>query len=94
MANQLKLLILNASSAERHAIRATLESLDVFTFIDAQDSQQALRLLKQQPVDIIITGLNVGKIDGWRFSRMIRSGLLKTPKTPLFYSFRLFIVNA
>ncbi|GEB70010.1 two-component system response regulator [Pseudoalteromonas carrageenovora] len=84
MADQLKLLILNASSAERHAIRATLESLHVFTFIDAQDSQQALRLLKQQPVDIIITGLNVGKIDGWRFSRMIRSGLLKTPKnTPI-----------
>jgi len=82
--NQLKLLILNASSAERRAIKATLDSLNVFTFIDAQDSQQALKLLKQQPVDIIITGINVGKIDGWRFSRMIRSGLLKTPKnTPI-----------
>ncbi|MBB1296386.1 EAL domain-containing protein [Pseudoalteromonas sp. Hal273] len=84
MPNQLKLLILNASSAERRAIKGTLESLNVFTFIDAQDSQQALKLLKQHPVDIIITGINVGKIDGWRFSRMIRSGLLKTPKnTPI-----------
>ena len=84
MPNQLKLLILNASSAERRAIKATLDSLNVFTFIDAQDSQQALKLLKQHPVDIIITGINVGKIDGWRFSRMIRSGLLKTPKnTPI-----------
>ncbi|MBH0012958.1 EAL domain-containing protein [Pseudoalteromonas sp. NZS100_1] len=84
MPNQLKLLILNASSAERRAIKGTLDSLNVFTFIDAQDSQQALKLLKQHPVDIIITGINVGKIDGWRFSRMIRSGLLKTPKnTPI-----------
>ncbi|MEM5480571.1 EAL domain-containing protein [Pseudoalteromonas fuliginea] len=84
MVEQLKLLILNASRAERLTIRATLESLNVFAFIEVQDSQQALKLLKQQPVDIIITGLNVGKIDGWRFSRMIRSGLLKTPKnTPI-----------
>ena len=84
MENQLKLLILNASSAERRTIRTTLNNLNVFNFIEAQDSQQALKILKQQPVDIIITGLNVGKIDGWRFSRMIRSGLLKTPKnTPI-----------
>ena len=46
MPNQLKLLILNASSAERRAITATLDSLNVFTFIEAQDSQQALKLLK------------------------------------------------
>lgn len=84
MAKRLKLLILNASSAERRTIRATLDSLNVFTFIEVQDSQEALKILKQQPVDIIITGLNVGKIDGWRFSRMIRSGLLKTTKnTPI-----------
>ena len=91
MPNQLKLLILNASSAERRAIKGTLDSLNVFTFIDAQDSQQALKLLKQHPVDIIITGINVGKIDGWRFSRMIRSGLLKNTKkhTNLTYSANL-----
>jgi diguanylate cyclase (GGDEF)-like protein/PAS domain S-box-containing protein len=84
VAKRLKLLILNASSAERRTIRATLDSLNVFTFIEVQDSQEALKILKQQPVDIIITGLNVGKIDGWRFSRMIRSGLLKTTKnTPI-----------
>ena len=84
MAEQLNLLILNASRAERRVIKDTLKKLNVFSFIEANDSQEALKTLKQQPVDIIITGLNVGKIDGWRFSRMIRSGLLKTPKTPLF----------
>lgn len=84
MVNQLKLLILNASSAERGTIRATLEKLNVFEFIEVSDSQQALKILKKQAVNIIITGLDVGKIDGWRFSRMIRSGLLNTPKnTPI-----------
>ncbi|MEC8225924.1 MAG: PAS domain-containing protein, partial [Pseudomonadota bacterium] len=84
MAKQLKLLILNASVAERETIKTTLNKLNVFTFIEASDSQDALKILKSHPVDIIITGLEVGKIDGWRFSRMIRSGLLKTPKnTPI-----------
>ena len=84
MAKQLILLILNASVAERTVVKSTLMRLNVFTFIEVEDSQQALEILKAQAVDVIITGLNVGKIDGWRFSRMIRSGLLKTPKnTPI-----------
>ncbi len=84
MAKQLKLLILNASVTERQTIRSTLTKLNVFTFIEAADTTQALDFLKHQAVDIVITGLDVGKIDGWRFSRMIRSGLLKTPKnTPI-----------
>jgi len=84
VADKLKLLILNASSEERRTIRATLEYLNVFEFIEAADSLDALTLLKKQPVNMIITGLSVGKIDGWRFSRMIRSGLLNTPKnTPI-----------
>ncbi|NNG44114.1 EAL domain-containing protein [Pseudoalteromonas sp. NEC-BIFX-2020_002] len=84
MAKQLKLLILNASLSERQTIKSTLNRLNVFTFIEVNDSQQALDILKNQAVDIIITGLDVGKIDGWRFSRMIRSGLLSTPKnTPI-----------
>ncbi|MFY8327111.1 EAL domain-containing protein [Pseudoalteromonas sp. ZZD1] len=84
MAKQLKLLILNASMTERQTIRSTLTKLNVFTFIEVSDTQQALEILKHQAVDVVITGLDVGKIDGWRFSRMIRSGLLKTKKnTPI-----------
>ncbi|WP_237218583.1 response regulator, partial [Rothia nasimurium] len=74
MAKQLKLLILNASVTERQTIRSTLTKLNVFTFIEVSDTQQALEILKHQAVDVVITGLDVGKIDGWRFSRMIRSG--------------------
>ena len=58
MAEQLNLLILNASRAERRVIKDTLKKLNVFSFIEANDSQEALKTLKQQPVDIIITGLN------------------------------------
>ena len=39
--------------------------------------------LKCEPVDLVITGLDVGKIDGWRFSRMIRSACLPPKHTPI-----------
>ncbi|MEI5640502.1 MULTISPECIES: GGDEF/EAL domain-containing response regulator [unclassified Pseudoalteromonas] len=84
MSRQLTLLIVNASDSEQHTLVKTLNALDVFTIITKADSQDALSLLKSEPVDLVITGLDVGKIDGWRFSRMIRSGLLATPKhTPI-----------
>ncbi|CAH9054222.1 hypothetical protein PSECIP111854_01324 [Pseudoalteromonas sp. CIP111854] len=84
MAKQLNLLIVNSSEQERNTIKNTLHSLDVFTFVECEDSQIALQFLKKQAVDVVITGLDVGKIDGWRFSRMVRSGLLQTPKnTPI-----------
>ncbi|CCQ11066.1 diguanylate cyclase/phosphodiesterase (GGDEF & EAL domains) with PAS/PAC sensor(s) [Pseudoalteromonas luteoviolacea B = ATCC 29581] len=84
MAEQLTLLILNASEKERSTIKKTLSNLDVFQFIERGDSLEALQLLKTRAVDVIISGLDVGRIDGWRFARMVRSGLLKTPKnTPI-----------
>nr|WP_216628519.1 EAL domain-containing protein [Pseudoalteromonas caenipelagi] len=77
-------MIVNSSQQERNTIKNTLQNLDVFAFIECEDSQIALQVLKKQAVDVVITGLDVGKIDGWRFSRMVRSGLLKTPKnTPI-----------
>ncbi|MDK1289493.1 EAL domain-containing protein [Pseudoalteromonas umbrosa] len=84
MAKQLTLLLVNADHGERQTVIRTLQKLNVFQIIEQSDTQAALQLLKKQAVDLVISGLNVGKIDGWRFSRMIRSGLLKTPKnTPI-----------
>ncbi|WP_462157217.1 two-component system response regulator [Pseudoalteromonas sp. GB56] len=95
MAMPLSLMIVNASAAERALIKRTLGRLEIFDVIELSDSQQALSILKERPVNLVITGLDVGQIDGWRFSRMIRSGLLKTPKhtpivlTPPFYCERI-----
>jgi len=84
MAVQLKLLILDTSLKQRNTIKRALAHLNVFKVLEVKNSEAALSLLKKQAVDLIITGLNVGNIDGWRFARMIRSGLLRTPKnTPI-----------
>ena len=84
MAVQLKLLILDTSLKQRNIIKNALAHLNVFKVLEVKNSEEALSLLKKQTVDLIITGLNIGNIDGWRFARMIRSGLLRTPKnTPI-----------
>ncbi|RZF87947.1 EAL domain-containing protein [Pseudoalteromonas sp. CO325X] len=95
MATPLSLMIVNASAVERSIIKRTLGRLDIFSVLEFADSQEALQVLKERAVSLVITGLDVGTIDGWRFSRMIRSGLLKTPKhtpivlTPPFYCERI-----
>ena len=84
MSGQLKLLLINSNLKQRNSIKRALLPLDVFELLEVRDSRSALTLLKQNAVDLIITGLDIGKIDGWRFARMVRSGLLKTPKnTPI-----------
>ncbi|MDP4983757.1 EAL domain-containing protein [Pseudoalteromonas tunicata] len=84
MSGQLKLLLINSNLKQRNLIKRALLPLNVFELLEVRDSRSALTLLKQHAVDLIITGLDIGKIDGWRFARMVRSGLLKTPKnTPI-----------
>ncbi len=61
-----------------------LKNVDVFDIELKSNSLEALDLLKKQSVKLIITDLAIGEIDGWRFSRMVRSGLLATAKnTPI-----------
>lgn len=83
MSGQLKLLLINSNLKQRNLIKRALLPLNVFELLEVRDSRSALTLLKQHAVDLIITGLDIGKIDGWRFARMVRSGLLKLQKYPI-----------
>lgn len=84
MPAKLKLLIVNSDLSQSELLSQTLSGIHVFDIIVTQSSREALNLLKNTAVNIIITNIDIGEIDGWRFSRMVRSGLLKTPKnTPI-----------
>ena len=52
MARQLSLLIVNACESERATIMHTLNKLEVFQIIECEDTQIALKRLKQQAVDL------------------------------------------
>ncbi|HUC52332.1 MAG TPA: response regulator [Xanthobacteraceae bacterium] len=44
-----------------------------FTVVQAIDGQDGLKVLPQQPVDVIITDINMPKLDGYGVIRAVRS---------------------
>ncbi len=42
----------------------------------AYNSNEAVVVLKSYQVDLVITEVDIGKVDGWRLARLIRSGIL------------------
>ena len=84
MSNKLKLLVVTPDIKLSTQLVDALKDVDVFDIELKNNSLEALDLLKKQPVNLIITDLAIGEIDGWRFSRMVRSGLLASAKnTPI-----------
>lgn len=47
-----------------------------YQVVITSSSEEAISLLKVNTVDLIITEVNIGHIDGWRLSRLIRTGIL------------------
>ena len=84
MSNKLQLLVVTPDVKLSTQLVDALKHVDVFDIELRDNSLGALELLKKQQVNVIITDLDIGEIDGWRFSRMVRSDLLATAKnTPI-----------
>lgn len=47
----------------------------------AQSAKAALSFIRKQHVDMVVTTLDLGDLDGWRLSRLIRCGALNCPAT-------------
>lgn len=46
--------------------------------ITVNNSTDAIAILKSKNIDMVITEVNIGVIDGWRLARFIRTGILST----------------
>lgn len=68
------LLILQHGSA-RERVSSKLE-IAGYIVVQASNSIDAVDILRTQKVDLVITEVEIGKIDGWRLSRFIRTGIL------------------
>ncbi|MDO9371890.1 MAG: response regulator [Gammaproteobacteria bacterium] len=79
MAHQPTLLIVNDSSDTRLLLCRVLRQAGFERLLEAGDGREALRQLSEQAVDLVITDIHMPYIDGWKLSRMIRSGILKCP---------------
>jgi two-component system chemotaxis response regulator CheY len=65
-------LTIDDSRTMRDMLRLALAGAG-FTVIQAVDGQDGLKVLPQQPVDVIITDINMPKLDGYGVIRAVRS---------------------
>jgi two-component system chemotaxis response regulator CheY len=66
------ILTIDDSRTMRDMLRISLSSAG-FTVVQAVDGQDGLKVLPQQPVDVIITDINMPKLDGYGVIRAVRS---------------------
>ena len=66
------ILTIDDSRTMRDMLRLALGGAG-FTVVQAVDGQDGLKVLPQQPVDVIITDINMPKLDGYGVIRAVRS---------------------
>lgn len=72
----ISILVVNSDNTALDAILTCLEDANYQTIHAVDSAQKALRLLRHQPVDLLIVDVETPDLDGWRLSRLVRSGIL------------------
>ena len=72
----INLLIVNNDPAALAAINSSLMTVGLNNLTCVDSAQQALRVLRQQTIDVLIVDVDTADLDGWRLSRLVRSGIL------------------
>ena len=83
MNERLTLLLVSPSPERREKVEKTINRAQVFTVISTTSSSEAIKVLKTQCVHFIVSEIEIGSVDGWRLSRMVRSNIYLTkPDVP------------
>lgn len=69
----IKILVTEDSATMRGLIIATLEAMDDFIIVEAENGFEALRILPREKVDLVITDINMPDINGLELVKFIRS---------------------
>ncbi|MEW5756597.1 MAG: EAL domain-containing protein [Pseudomonadota bacterium] len=80
----LSILVFNLDSAQRAAICDVLRKAGYTRLVEAVDSGQAVSALVNSVINLVISDVDLGDLDGWRLTRLIRSGALSiSPDAPV-----------
>lgn len=77
MSDDLHILLVNNAPETRHHLRTLLEETGCRNISEADCSRTASQILRSLPVDLLITEIEIPGLDGWRLSRLVRSGVFK-----------------
>ncbi len=77
------LLLVNHNTKRLATLKALLDGATEFSILTAENAKDAVEILKTQSIDFVVSNIKLGKFDGWRLARLVRSGVLKcSPDTP------------
>ncbi|MBL4630768.1 MAG: hypothetical protein JKY14_06260 [Paraglaciecola sp.] len=76
MSSKISVLVITNNVSRLEQIERGLVSAGII-FLTAKDSTAAVAILKETVLDVIISEVNIGQLDGWRLARMVRAGLFK-----------------
>lgn len=71
----LTLLIITSNELIVNKI-SLIVSKDEIHLLHAKDSIEAVSIIRSNKVNIVITEVSIGQVDGWKLTRLIRSGIL------------------
>jgi diguanylate cyclase (GGDEF)-like protein/PAS domain S-box-containing protein len=77
MSKEIKLLLVNSDSDIRRMLRDLLEKSGFHDILEASCSLSACQFLRENPIDLLITDIEVPGLDGWRLARLVRAGVFK-----------------
>src|SRR5580692_8091790 len=80
-AKNLRIVVVDDQKTMRALVRHTLMALGCHTVIECSDGVEALAQLIEHPADLVISDLNMPRLDGLGLLRMVRkqSGIETTP---------------
>ena len=81
-----RVLVVDDNSGSLQLLRMALEA-DGFSIVEASDGQQALKVLKEQPIDCVISDILMPVMDGYRLCYEIK-------KTPAFRDLHIILFSA
>jgi len=84
MDNKLPLLLISADASINKKLHKLISSLQLFSIDLALDSNEAIIKLRERDYKFIISDINIGDIDAWCLSSLIRSDIYRCErKTPI-----------
>ena len=76
MVNDAHILVFNLDDYHRKQVCFILEEAGFTNVTEVTDGIDAIDILSNQMVDLVISDVDLGTLDGWRLTRLIRSGAL------------------
>jgi len=84
MFTDVHILVFNLDDFHRKHICFILEDAGYTRITEVDDSEQALEVIRDHNIDLLVTDVDLGRLDGWRLTRLIRSGALDVkPDLPI-----------